>query len=149
MQSRQAAAHALQAASWSACFSHSVRHLRAISAHLRIISGLHVPDSQWRAHATHSRLQATHARRQASRAGSLARATAHESMQSRHFSAHVQHALSACLSSFAPLVCSSDLGNAMVAIASNPHRPNTTFRRNIAKLLKKPTSKPTLVRKVA
>ncbi len=100
MQTRHASAHALQAASAEACFSHSDKHLRQASRHLVMIAGVQVSDSQLRAQLIHSRLQVTQARRQAKREGSFDIATAHASMQSKQESAHVQQTLSECFSTF-------------------------------------------------
>ena len=131
MHSRQASEHALHAGSLPACFSHSAKHLRLASAHLLMIAGVHVPDSHWRAHVTHSRLQATQARKHANRDGSLAMATAQASIHSRHASAHVQHALSECFSPLTPGVCA----RLTAAIANNPNTLSKTFRRIIDQFL--------------
>lgn len=103
------------------------------------MAGVHVPDSQWRAHVTHSRLQATQARRQASREGSLTMSTAHASMHSRHASAHVQHALSECFSAVTLAVCASPIA----AMENNPNKLSKIFRRIIKSLLIKQFRKPT------
>lgn len=98
-----------------------------------MIAGVHVPDSQWRAHETHSRLQTTHALRQANLAGSLAMATAQESMHSRQDSAHVQQALSEFFSPLPAGACASPTA----ATATNPHKLKKILRIIIVYSFKK------------
>jgi hypothetical protein len=54
-------------------------------------------------------------------------ATAQDSMQSRHASAQVQHALSECFSPLDAGACDWPT----VAMANNPNKLNRTFRRII------------------